>query len=96
MRVVSDPIREGAEGFLKVQYSAILRMAVVMGLLITASYSVRPTSNSNDAGVDSLGPVMLGLLSSISFAMGAACSAFTGSWFVDILYQVFKFLPTLL
>jgi H+-translocating diphosphatase len=77
MRTVSDPIREGAEGFLKIQYSAILRMAVLMALVIMGSYSLRPTG-SVEGGVDQLGPVMLGILSSVSFALGAACSAFTG------------------
>jgi len=77
MRLVSDPIREGAQGFLKVQYSAISRMAVLMALIIMGSYSLRPASTSGE-GVDQLGPVMLGLISSASFAVGAACSAFTG------------------
>lgn len=77
MRQVSNPIREGAEGFLKIQYSAISRMAVLMALIIMGSYSLRP-SGSMDGGVDQLGPVMLGFLSSSSFAIGAACSAFTG------------------
>jgi len=77
MRAVSDPIREGAEGFLKIQYTAISRMAVLMALMIMASYSLRPSGQA-EGGVDQLGPVMLGFLSSSSFAMGAACSAFTG------------------
>lgn len=84
MRAVSDPIREGAEGFLKIQYTAISRMAVLMALVIMASYSLRPTSQHADGGVDQLGPVMLGFLSSSSFAIGAACSAFAGKSFKSV------------
>lgn len=89
MRAVSDPIREGAEGFLKIQYSAISRMAVLMALMIMGSYSLRPSGESGSGGVDQLGPVVLGFLSSSSFAMGAACSAFTGQCMYEMLY-VFK------
>ena len=41
MRAVSDPIREGAEGFLKVQYTAIAKFAVPLAGLII--FCVRDT-----------------------------------------------------
>jgi Na+/H+-translocating membrane pyrophosphatase len=77
MRAVSDPIREGAEGFLRVQYSAIFRMAFALAAVILLSYSLRPDSKSQ-GGVDKLGSVMLGIISCASFGIGAGCSATAG------------------
>jgi H+-translocating diphosphatase len=77
MRAVSDPIREGAEGFLRVQYSAIFRMAFALAAVILLSYSLRPDSKSQ-GGVDKLGSVMLGIISCASFGIGAGCSAAAG------------------
>jgi Na+/H+-translocating membrane pyrophosphatase len=78
MRAVSDPIREGAEGFLKVQYGAIFKMAFALGTLILLSYSLRPQNQNHTGGVESLGSVMLGIISCIAFAIGAGCSAAAG------------------
>jgi H+-translocating diphosphatase len=78
MRAVSDPIKEGAEGFLRVQYSAIFKMAFILAGIILLSYSLRPASQSSTAGVERIGSVLLGILSSLSFAIGAGCSAATG------------------
>lgn len=77
MRAVSDPIKEGAEGFLKVQYAAIMKMAVILCFIILGSYALRPSGGS-EKGVESLGNGMLGFLASLSFVAGAACSAFVG------------------
>lgn len=52
MRAVSDPIREGAEGFLKVQYSAIAKFAVPLAGLIVFSYQFRPHGAIGDASHD--------------------------------------------
>ncbi len=77
MRAVSDPIREGSEGFLKVQYEAILKMAILLCFVILGSYSLRPSGGS-DTGVEAVGNGLLGLLAAISFVAGAACSAVVG------------------
>lgn len=77
MRAVSDPIKEGSEGFLRVQYNAISRMAVVLCFIILGSYALRPNSSSGH-GVEAVGNGMLGFLASISFLAGAACSALVG------------------
>jgi inorganic pyrophosphatase len=77
MRAVSDPIKEGAEGFLKVQYAAIMKMAVILCFIILGSYTLRPSGGS-EKGVESLGNGLLGFLASLSFVAGAACSAFVG------------------
>ncbi|CAK4613512.1 unnamed protein product [Aphanomyces euteiches] len=77
MREVSVPIREGAEGFLRIQYTAIAQIAVGLALLIFFSYFLRPNS-VHASGVEKLGNVMLGLLGAISFGLGAVCSAGAG------------------
>ena len=66
MRVISDAIREGAEAFMKRQYSAIAIIAVVIAVVLYAGYYSsaysRPFANK----------VV------ISFIIGAACSALSG------------------
>ncbi|DAZ94687.1 TPA: hypothetical protein N0F65_000002 [Lagenidium giganteum] len=77
MREVSIPIREGAEGFLRIQYTAISRIAVGIAALIFFSYALRPSS-SLASGVEKLGNITLGFLGSVSFVIGALCSAAAG------------------
>jgi K(+)-stimulated pyrophosphate-energized sodium pump len=66
MRLISDAIREGAEAFMKRQYSAIAIIAVVIAVILYAGYYAsaysRPFANK----------VV------ISFIIGAACSALSG------------------
>jgi K(+)-stimulated pyrophosphate-energized sodium pump len=66
MRLISDAIREGAEAFMKRQYSAIAMLAVVIAVILYAGYYAsaysRPFANK----------VV------ISFIIGAACSALSG------------------
>eukprot|EP00500_Bicosoecida_sp_ms1_P002290 CAMPEP_0203811278 /NCGR_PEP_ID=MMETSP0115-20131106/3464_1 /ASSEMBLY_ACC=CAM_ASM_000227 /TAXON_ID=33651 /ORGANISM="Bicosoecid sp, Strain ms1" /LENGTH=798 /DNA_ID=CAMNT_0050720099 /DNA_START=197 /DNA_END=2593 /DNA_ORIENTATION=+ len=77
MRAVADPIREGAEGFLKVQYTAIAKMAGVVAVGIFFSYKMRPYSD-NAHGIDTLGSNVLGIIGAFSFILGAVCSASAG------------------
>ena len=77
MREVSNPIREGAEGFLKIQYNSIARYAVVLSVIIFLSFTLRP-SHSGSSGLGELGNTVLGFLGSISFVLGAVCSAAAG------------------
>jgi hypothetical protein len=77
MRAVSDPIREGAEGFLHVQYSAIARFALPLAALIVFSYQFRPWS-PEAIGVAVLGNRMLGAVAAAGFVAGALCSALSG------------------
>lgn len=79
MRAVSDPIRQGAAGFLHVQYTAIAQFAVPLAALIFISYQFRPTShNGRIEGIAVLGNVVLGITASLGFAIGAICSAGAG------------------
>ena len=77
MRAVSDPIRQGAAGFLQVQYSSISKIALPLALLIVVSYQFRPTS-STPHGVAVLGNTLLGVLAATGFCLGAICSAVSG------------------
>jgi inorganic pyrophosphatase len=77
MREVSDPIREGAEGFLKVQYAAIAKFAIPLAVLIVVSYQFRPHS-LKPGGVALLGNTMLGVVAALGFCFGAVCSALSG------------------
>ena len=79
MRAVSDPIRQGAEGFLHVQYTAIAKFAVPLAGLIVFSYQFRPGSTGDEAkGIAILGNSLLGTVAALGFAFGAICSAFSG------------------
>jgi len=77
MRQVSDPIREGAEGFLRVQYTAISKFAAPLALLIIFSYQFRPIEGEAK-GVAVLGNTVLGLIAALGFCFGAICSAAAG------------------
>lgn len=77
MRAVSDPIREGAEGFLHVQYTAIAKFALPLAGLIVLSYQFRPVSGE-PKGVAVLGNGVLGIVAALGFVFGAVCSALSG------------------
>jgi hypothetical protein len=74
MREVSEPIREGAEGFLKVQYTAVSRLAVPLAGLIFVSYLFRPSS-ALSAHVSNFSS---GVVAALSFLAGCVCSAASG------------------
>jgi hypothetical protein len=78
MRAVSDPIREGAEGFLHVQYGSIARFAAPLAALIVLSYQFRPSSPEATVGVAVLGNRVLGGVAAMGFVAGALCSALSG------------------
>jgi len=82
MRAVSDPIREGAEGFLSVQYNAIAKFAVPLAILLVVSYQFRPpldpNSHSTTSSISQLGNTVLGMLTAFGFLTGAICSAVAG------------------
>jgi Na+/H+-translocating membrane pyrophosphatase len=78
MREVSDPIREGAAGFLHVQYTAIAKFAVPLAMLIVASYQFRPEFGQGAHGVAILGNTVLGIVAAVGFVSGAVCSALSG------------------
>jgi hypothetical protein len=62
------------------QYTAIARLGAVLAVLIAASYSLRPTptGGAGTHGVARLGNTLLGIVASLSFVLGALCSAASG------------------
>ena len=77
MRAVSDPIREGSQGFLQVQYAAIAKLSVVVGAVVFCSYYLRPDPLVPH-GIEVLGGFTLGVLATVTFCIGAFCSALCG------------------
>lgn len=73
MRVISDAIREGAESFLYVQYSAIASVACVVAAVLFLIYMFRETAPSMDVS-----QFTLAVTTVFSFAVGSACSAMAG------------------
>jgi H(+)-translocating pyrophosphatase len=82
MLSVANPIREGAESFLSVQYQYIMQMSGLVMLFIFCSYKLRDGhAKSNEhapVGIDALGTTMLGFIAVVSFIIGALCSGFAG------------------
>jgi len=76
MRGVSDPIREGSEAFLRVMYGTILQISVAVMVIIFLAYQLRP--DGMHGGINSLGSFTLGIVTVVSFALGAGCSAIAG------------------
>jgi len=72
MRKISDYIREGAQGFLSVQYAAIGYMAAVVGVVIFAIYLFRASTTKE------VSKTTLAVLTSASFFLGCFCSALAG------------------
>lgn len=79
MRAVADPIREGAEGFLHTQYSAIGYISLFVGMSIFASYMLRSNNSlEGTTGVARLGSFTLAVVNVVTFFLGASCSAISG------------------
>ncbi|MFH1095278.1 MAG: sodium-translocating pyrophosphatase, partial [Candidatus Micrarchaeota archaeon] len=66
MQEISDAIREGAEAFIKRQYTTIAALAIVAALIIFVAYSV--LAHRGD----------LAFKTAFSFIVGAGCSAIAG------------------
>lgn len=72
MRQISEYIREGSEGYLATQYEAIAKFAVIVCLGLYCIYMFRQ-SHSKDISRSTVA-----LLTCLSFAIGAFCSAMAG------------------
>lgn len=72
MRKISDFIREGAQGFLSVQYGAIAYMAAIVGVVIFGIYLFRASTTKQ------VSKFTVAVLTSLSFALGCFCSALAG------------------
>jgi len=72
MRNISDAIKEGAEGYLSVQYFTIFKMAIATSIILFIMYLYRPSVNKN------VPKVVLAIVTVISFLSGAFASAIAG------------------
>ncbi|HTP12873.1 MAG TPA: sodium/proton-translocating pyrophosphatase, partial [Bacteroidota bacterium] len=74
MQAISNAIKQGAEAFLRRQNRTIALLALALALIIFILYMfVRPVSEHDPASRE-----MLALWTTISFALGAACSVAAG------------------
>jgi K(+)-stimulated pyrophosphate-energized sodium pump len=73
---VADTIREGADAFVKRQYTTIAALAVVASVIIGAVIAVVETPAVAD--VPSLAGLPIGVLTAIAFLVGAGCSMLSG------------------
>jgi inorganic pyrophosphatase len=72
MRVVSEAIREGSEGFLRVQYGAIATIALVIAVIIGTIYLFRESPS------EEMAPRTLAIVTGVSYLCGAFASALAG------------------
>uniref|UniRef100_A0A6A7G7M3 H(+)-exporting diphosphatase n=1 Tax=Hirondellea gigas TaxID=1518452 RepID=A0A6A7G7M3_9CRUS len=72
MRHVSDAIKEGAEGFLRIQYTTITIIACVTAVAISVIYLFRDTLP------DDLNHFAMASTTGCAFLLGAFCSGFSG------------------
>ncbi len=73
---VADTIREGADAFVKRQYTTIAALAVVASVIIGVVIAVVETPAVAD--VPSLAGLPIGVLTAIAFLVGAGCSMLSG------------------
>merc|ERR1711985_145136 len=73
---VSSAIRDGAEGYFTTQYGTIGRMSVVLTVVIYVTYMFRRVTPEQEESGMTRG--VLAFLTSLSFILGAFCSAIAG------------------
>ncbi|KAK2949821.1 putative Pyrophosphate-energized vacuolar membrane proton pump [Blattamonas nauphoetae] len=80
MKAVSDPIREGAFGFLNTQYKYVAYISIPVALFILLIYGFVPGSTAGILTKDgtTFGRWTMGIISTIAFLLGALCSGFSG------------------
>ena len=76
MQDVADTIREGADAFVKRQYTTIALLALVGAVIIGAVITVVETRDVAD--VPDLAGLPIGIMTAIAFLVGAACSMASG------------------
>src|SRR5215216_1657313 len=76
MQDVADTIREGADAFVKRQYSTIAILAVVAAIIIGVVIAIVETRQVAD--VPDLAGAPIGIMTAFAFLVGAACSMLSG------------------
>lgn len=77
MLEVANPIKEGSEGFFATQYGTIFRLMFIFATCLLIIYLFRSPS-SNSLVADNVPTTLMALYVSISFIIGAFCSALSG------------------
>ena len=72
MRRISEAIRQGSEGFLRVQYSSIATIAVLIASVLFVLYLFRVSPSAH------VSSSTLAVLTAVSYLVGAFCSALAG------------------
>ena len=72
MRVISEAIREGSEGFLRVQYATIAAIAVIVAAALFVLYAFRSSPSPH------ISSLTLAALTGLSYLVGAFCSGLAG------------------
>jgi len=78
MQDISDSIREGSEGFFITQYGTIFKLALVCSGLLFLVYLQRSPASGESKIQNYLGTTSIALITSVSFLLGANCSALSG------------------
>ncbi|KAF8817985.1 V-type K+-independent H+-translocating inorganic pyrophosphatase [Cardiosporidium cionae] len=83
MQAVSDPIREGSEGFFSVQYNCIIKISLFFAFLIVLLYFYRGNMTilepeESTLSTPTLATSTVAFITAFCFLMGAFCSALTG------------------
>ncbi|XP_051125116.1 pyrophosphate-energized membrane proton pump 3 [Andrographis paniculata] len=76
MVMISDAIRDGAEGFFRTQYGTISKMAILLGLVILSIYLFRNTTPQQESS--GLGRSTSAYITVAAFLLGALCSGVAG------------------
>eukprot|EP01084_Bolivina_argentea_P107489 192178_1 len=79
MQIIADFIKEGANSYLKTQYKSIAMFAIFTSIFLLIVYLFRTTSAQHEH----VSPIILAIVTAISFLIGSFCSAlagYTGVW----------------
>ena len=77
MQEIAEPIKEGSEGFFMTQYGTIFRLAFLSTIGLFFIYSMRDPVPGSDLN-HYFSVSSMALIMSISFLIGACCSAISG------------------
>ncbi|KAJ8770861.1 hypothetical protein K2173_021776 [Erythroxylum novogranatense] len=81
MALISDAIRDGAEGFFRTQYGSIAKMALLLAVVILGIYLLRSTTPQQQSS--GLGRSTSAFITVAAFLFGALCSGaagYVGMW----------------
>ena len=77
MQDIAEVIREGSEGFFVTQYGTIFKYAFLTQIAIFIMYAMRELPQNSKLN-DFFTPLSMAFITSISFGIGAVCSAISG------------------